>query len=183
MPKPLLSVLAIAMLPLSANAVDEGIYLGAALGRSYAEANSTPDLPDVSGDLDDVGWRLYGGYRFDNFLGLELGYSDYGNPDVSSGDLSLQTESSAVTGFVLGHLPIGPIQLYGKAGFAFWDTDAVASDGIDVIRQNFDGTDFAIGVGASFNVGSLGFRLDWERIDVDAPDDLSMISAGLQITF
>ena len=84
--------------------------------------------------------------------------------------MPLKAEGDGISAFVVGFLPIGPVDLFAKGGLISWDTKVSGFDG--------DGTDLAYGVGAQFRVWSIGIRAEYEVFDVDDVEDLSMVSIG-----
>ena len=156
----------------AATAADNGIYLGGSVGQ----ANADIDAGLVQVDGDDTGFKLIAGIRPLDFLGFEFNYVDFG--EIESGPL--QAESDAIAGYVVGFLPLGPVDLFGKAGAVNSDT-SVNGDLGEAFSS--DGTDLAYGVGLQFRLLGLSARLEYEIFDVDDVEDLNMLSVGLTYTF
>jgi opacity protein-like surface antigen len=108
-------------------------------------------------------------------LAVEASYVDFGEPD--SGPLSV--ELTGLNAFGLAGFKVGPIGLFAKAGVVAWD----AKLAVDAFRDDENGTDFAYGAGARFQIGSFAIRAEYEVYEVSDVRDLSMASASLVYTF
>jgi len=172
--------------PLSlAQAGESGGYLGASVGTAAIEAfvddGSIPDIPAF--DEDDMAWKLFAGYNFGITpvfdLGIEGGYVSLGNPsgDVLGVPVELELTGFSVFG-VIG-FDIGPVGLFGKVGYLYWDVDAL----IDDFSESLDGSDVGYGAGLRFNLGSVEIRGEYELFDVKDAEDVSMWSLGLAYHF
>jgi hypothetical protein len=180
-----ISAFAVAGLVPMAAVADSGFYAGGSLGSATISA----DIPDEGlgevfvFDENDFAWKAFGGYQFDLpviKLGIEGGYVDLGSP---SADLLGIPVSLDVTGwdvFGVAGFDLGPVGIFAKAGLISWDADAIV-DGIE--EGSDDGSDPAYGVGASFNIGALEIRGEYEYFDLDSADDVYMLSAGLVFHF
>ena len=86
----------------SANA-DPGLSIGASAGYvTVAQSDPTFDF-----DGNDVGYKFFGNYMFNNYFGVEGGYVDFGTPDA---DTVLGIASIEATGwnlYLVGNLPLG----------------------------------------------------------------------------
>ena len=67
-----------------------GPYLGGSIGK----ADYNEDLWSEEDDLNDTGWKIFGGYQFNRYLGVETAWIDLGK--VNHRDSSIET-----TGLVL----------------------------------------------------------------------------------
>jgi OOP family OmpA-OmpF porin len=160
----------------SANA-DPGLSIGASAGYvTVAQSDPTFDF-----DGNDVGYKLFGNYMFNNYLGVEGGYVDFGAPDAGT---VLGTASIEATGwnlYLVGNLPLGDaFDLFAKAGGIKWDADSFI-DGINVGGD--DGNDLALSGGARLNIGSLGIRAEIDWYDIADADKAWMASIGLEFRF
>lgn len=162
----------------SSVAADNGIYFGAGFGQASVEVDLDGDAFDEF-DIDDEdnAWKLIAGIRPLDWLAVEANYVNFGEIEQSG----LEYESDGVAAFLVGFLPVGPLDFYAKGGLITWDTSAAVERGPRIYSE--DGTDLAYGVGAQFRIWSLSARLEYEVFDIDDVDDLSMISLGLTFTF
>ena len=177
------TMLAPALLVGSAFAAEPGFYLGASGGQSFIneEYNNNIDIDD-----DATGWKAYLGYQFIPWLGVEAGYVDFG--EYSSNNLFQGTnfdadvEASAWEGFLVGSLPLGPVDLFAKVGAA--DLQAEVDTKNFGTEQDND-TQLAYGVGAAYNFGDghWGLRVEAEGYDDNEVDDFYFVSAGITYRF
>jgi outer membrane immunogenic protein len=182
----------LALLPFGASYADDGgFYLGGSLGQAGVELDlggGTPGIPAF--DEDDTAWKLFGGYKFDLLpvlkLSVEGGYVDLGGPslDVTAPgvDASLGVDTTAFDIFGVAGFDLGPVGVFGKLGYVFWDADLTLVDRLDPSNnESFseDGSDLAYGIGASIGLGSLEVRGEYELFDLEDSEDVSMWSVGL----
>lgn len=159
-----------------ASAADNGIYFGAALGRANVEVDQNLTLNQLALDGDDAGFKFIAGIRPLDWLAAEISYVDFGS--VRSGAQTV--ESDGVSGYVIGFMPIGPVDVFAKGGLINFDS-SVRRDNLGEIFAD-DGNEFAYGVGVQFRLLSLSVRAEYEAFDVDNVD-LNMLSLGLTYTF
>jgi OOP family OmpA-OmpF porin len=152
-------------------AADNGLYLGAGVGQANVDIDTGP----IEVDGDDTGYKAIAGFRPLDFLAVELNYIDFGKVE----DSGLAVDADAIAAFAVGFLPIGPVDLYAKAGVA--DSNASLRSPIGDFES--DGTDFAYGVGVQVRFLSLSARLEYEEFDVDDVDNFNMLTLGLTYTF
>ena len=98
-------------------------YAGVGAGVSYYNLNSqdfsATTIPSLAGqgiDETGFGWKLFGGYRFSPYFGLEGSYADLG---TTSGGVNYSMHSWNVA--AVGRIPFGTsgFSLQGKVGAAF----------------------------------------------------------------
>jgi OOP family OmpA-OmpF porin len=156
-------------------------YLGASAGESKfrTECSSLFDC-----DRKDTGFKIYGGGKFNDIVGLELGYTDFGKIRASGGETDAWAGSIALTAGV----PIGDrFSVFAKGGGVYGRTDvkASASTLLDTGHKNGWGTTW--GVGAALGITkAVQVRIDWDRYNLDfagGSRDVDMLSAGLQMRF
>ncbi|MEO0574241.1 MAG: porin family protein [Pseudomonadota bacterium] len=176
-------ILGLAAAPFEAQA-DTGFYLGVAAGGATLEADigdiGIPNVPN-SIDEDDTATEIFGGFTFDLPLvniSAELGYVDFGQPEVDIAGQELTLDTTGLNAWGIVALDAGLIDIYGKLGVIAWEVDA-SLNGLDA---SDDGTDLAYGVGASFGLGPLEVRGEYEVYDLD-DTDLSMLSVGVLYRF
>jgi hypothetical protein len=165
----------------NAVAVDNGIYVGASVG------NSSIDLNEGGFDVDDdvTAYKVNVGWRILDWAGIEANYVDLGEFEgtfdntVLNGDVDVESDGFNFSGLLF--LPIGPVDLFARAGFITWDTKARLTGTIDATDSD-DGMDFSYGAGAQFRVWSLSLRAEYEVFDI-SPEKVDMISVGIMWTF
>jgi opacity protein-like surface antigen len=170
----------------SANAVQDGWFVGASVGSAQVEASIAPgDLPGnipspPTFDENDFGWKLYGGYNWvlaKTFgFGIEGGFVNFGSPSADILSLvTVKVEPTAMDLFATLGFDIGPVGIFGKVGYAWWDVDVSIAD----LSASDDGNDPVYGIGARFNLWSLEIRGEYEIFDVSDVDDLTLWSLGV----
>ena len=141
-----------------------------------------------SNQLDDssVGFKLFAGYRFNQWLGLEGAYHNFGDfeedtvPAVPGGDAIAQIDGFSASG--LFFLPLGgeDFELFGKAGFYSFSQDIFVDD-TTVGTNSPDG--LHLGAGARFFISdqlAVRSEADWFNID---KGDLWSLNLGFEYLF
>jgi hypothetical protein len=165
-----------------------GFYLGASITSAQIEVKHVyPDFGDMDFDEKDTGYKLFAGYRFLDFLAVEGGYVDFGHPTYSTvmGDMVLNTRF-ALDGWdacLIGILPIGPVDLFAKAGFFWWDSEFEAAIDNSSWRGLDSGADPVYGVGVALWLGQFSIRAEYEVFDISEADNVNQISLGVAYTF
>jgi OmpA-OmpF porin, OOP family len=164
---------------------EHGLYLGAGVGQFNVNIDNIDDAGQAIGELDDddTSFKAFGGWRFGPFFALELAYIDFGNPggDFQVGSLTGSSEVG-VDGFapyVVGTIPLGIFELFGKVGYYFYDVDLeVNSDtsGLPDLDSSSSEEDLLYGGGVGVTLFEhLNVRLEYELIDSDVLDDADAI--------
>ncbi len=153
-----------------------GFYLGGGVGQAKNESG------EFSGS--DIAFKLTGGYAFNRYLGIEVAYVDTGTQDDTIGLVQVENESSGVIASALLHLPLGEtFAMFGKIGYAFYDSDATSRLGSLSVRESDSDEDLAYGVGIELAITTgLRFRAEYEAVDV-SEGDFQIVSAGAVYKF
>jgi OOP family OmpA-OmpF porin len=191
-PRYVASVLAFALLAASGFAFAEprgpGPYFGLGFGQSTMKDASTALLGTPADDTDTA-VKIFGGYMFNPYLGLELGYIDFG---TFRGSFPREDWSATSLDFsVVGVLPVPDVNsnfsLFGKFGANFWGVaDHVAGFG----TVSTSGTDASYGLGAELGLSpNAGLNLQWERFtnvgdpNITGKSDLDLVSLNFVYHF
>jgi OOP family OmpA-OmpF porin len=163
----------------SAHAGETGLYVGGSVGQS------TLKVDDINFDESDTAYKLFVGYMLLPFLGVEGGYVDFGSPNRHySGAGSVEIETDGWEGYVVGQLPLGPIDLFAKAGVLSYDVN-VKTNG--PVLGNLSGNDSdevgAYGAGAAIALGPIKVRGEYTYYDVNHVDDSYLLSVGVTYHF
>jgi OmpA-OmpF porin, OOP family len=188
------------------------LYLGASIGQATLESSldgaeydncsnwsSNYTCYDPDFEDSDTALKIYGGYMFNEYVGVEVTYYDLGS--MSDGgllysydggessnynyDRSVEEEVD-VTGLglqLVGQYPVGPVDLFAKAGVFIYDlggqqtvTQEYYYDNGEVYNSDSwtndfgdEGNDWVYGVGATWNVNDFGIRAEWEAFDLKHP--------------
>jgi OOP family OmpA-OmpF porin len=177
-----LTAAGLGLLATPALAADNGIYLGAGVGQSgvdFEQSLGNGDSVDFS--ADSTAFKVIAGWRFIDWLAVEANYVDLGSGDDRVAGEKIETDVDGVTLSAVGFLPVGPVDIFARAGVIDWNAD-VEAPGLGVSGSD-DGTDLTYGIGAQFRVWSLSLRAEYERFDIDDADTVDLISLGVTWTF
>ena len=169
-----------ALASFSSHAVDNGIYLGAGVGQSGVEFDDDFEGTNLDFDASATSYKVIAGWRFIDWLSVELNYVDLGTADDRVQGQKIETDIDGVSLSALGFLPLGPVDLFARVGAIDWSAD-LSVPGIG--SGSDDGTDLTYGVGAQFRVWSLSLRAEYEVFDISDADTVDMISASVTWTF
>jgi OOP family OmpA-OmpF porin len=150
-----LAALSLGLLTQTASA--EGFYVGAGLGSAETKVNG--------GFKDqDLGFKLFGGYSFNQYVGVEVEYLDGG----SAKDEGAKVELDGFGLSVLGSIPVSDaFSLFARLGYGTWDAKVSAYGESD--KDNDE--ELFYGLGAAFNLTEqFQVRAEWEGIDVSGGD-------------
>jgi OmpA-OmpF porin, OOP family len=166
------------------------VYFGGSFGKSDLDSgNVVPDLiTSGSVDGDDSGFKIYGGYQFNPYFGMEITYVDLGKATYSGSFFgqpvtggSLETTGANFS--AVGTIPLNPtFSLFGKLGFFVWEQKARdTTNGLPFSGKD-DGGDLSLGLGANINLTrNVSLRLEWERFE--AFDSIDFLSLGVAFRF
>jgi OmpA-OmpF porin, OOP family len=154
----------------------DGFYLGAGIGEFSTDINEISDVDDVDLDFDtdEDATKIYAGWRFNRFFAVQLDQYDFGESTLAVNLLPVSTETEGTAASIVGTLPIGPIELFARAGMIWYDVN-VNFDGEDVIDES--GNDNVLAAGIGFTVAKrLNIKLEYEEIQLDnAVDDANAV--------
>lgn len=144
---------------------DGGFYVGAGVGSFGLDIGSF--------DGSDTGFKVLGGYGFNEYFGLELEYIDGGTIEESGAKIDV----SGFVASVMGSYPLTEqFDVYAKLGMLFWDVDfSLGGD-----SGSDSGEDFAWGIGAGYDfTDNFGARLEYQAFKIESDVDGDMISAAV----
>jgi hypothetical protein len=155
----------------SAQENGEGLYLGAGFGDFSAQIDELDDVDDVVADLDEdeSAARYFAGWRFNRFLSVQGDYYDLGDTTSVLNALPLSSESEGIATSLVGTLPIGPVELFARAGIIWYDLE-VAHNFANVIDDSSNDPVYSAGVGITL-FERLNLSMEYEVIDIEAFDD------------
>jgi opacity protein-like surface antigen len=160
------------------NAAD-GLYLGAGIGMAGIKDTINTDTFDEN----DAAYKAFIGWRFSVApilnLAIEGAYTDFGKPSQTLSGQRVESEfhGPSLAGLLI--FPLGPIDLYGKAGALNWSQDTT----VNGATSSKSGTDGFYGVGVGLNLGPFGLRAEYERFQIKDIDRLDLISLSALIQF
>lgn len=150
-------------------------YVGGDFGYFRVETEEFPNDDDEVKD-NRFSYKLRAGGRINEVLGLEAGFTDFG--EVEDGSSTYTADGYTLA--ALGHIPLGErASIYGKLGQFFWDSEAESGP----FRRTNDGNDTFYGVGLELPVGeATTFNLGYDRYTLE-DTDVDLASAGLNLQF
>ncbi|WP_116807963.1 porin family protein [Steroidobacter cummioxidans] len=178
MQKQLATGIALAFVCLPAMAESEiGFYSGVGVGQVTLKDN----IDGVGIKATGTGFKIFGGYRFNEYGSLEVAYLDAGSPDDRVGGVRIESDATAIQGSAILHIPISlRFEGFARAGFVVWDAENTARGAGFSFTQKNDGTDFALGIGAAWHVTPrFGLRAEFEGAELDGTDLRSLSISGL----
>lgn len=148
---------------------DSGLYLGGGIGQFNIEG----DVDNVNFEGDDDAYKLFVGWRLNKFISFEFDYIDFGTASDSNAGLNINADVKGYAPYVIGTLPLGPFELFAKAGYLFYDFD-VEVEGLG--SDDSSDEDLVYGVGAGLTLFEhLHARVEYEIIDIGEADDADAI--------
>lgn len=172
-----------------AQSQDRGFYAGASIGQSDVQdgCDGLSGVAGISCDDSDSAWKIFGGYRLNPNLAVELGYTDLGEISASGFGVNVSAESSAWELVGVGSFPINnQFSIYGKLGMYRAETDGRSNVGVAADESN-TGLTFGFGVAYNFT-RAVAVRAEWQKYsDVGGGNvgesDVDVMSVGLVVNF
>ncbi len=118
------------------------------------------ELESVSTDLDDTdfGYRVFGGWRFNEYFAVGASYVDLGELEASGNsptepNFTDEIEADGYEAWVAGTWPLTKrFSLVGTVGVFSWDQEVTYSDDFGPWSGDTDGTDMTYGIGANYAI-------------------------------
>lgn len=182
-------------------------YAGAALGAANIDAGVSSQTGSVVIDESDTGGKIFAGYRINNYFGVELSYSDFGQASIrgNTGDTfthngvtytfnssaKVEADAQAVGLQGIFYVPMEDIAEvdwfkyltpFFKAGVNFWEMEYSNKGVLNTNLPDDDGTAITYGLGLNINITPhFVVRGEYERFR--AEDDVDLISGAIIIRF
>ena len=164
---------------------DEGLYLGLGYGAFDVQIDAVSDTDEAIDRIndDDNAWKAFIGWRLNPYISFELNYVDFGSPsdEISSSGTSgdYELELSGFQPAIYGTFPLGPVELFGKVGYYFYDVDLTIdiddlTDDVFTSSTSDEALSYGFGAGVTF-FDRLHAKLEYEKIEADDIDDLDAI--------
>jgi len=166
-----LAILVLAGFSTAALADNEGgLYVGAGVGQFNIEID-TVGADDFEGD--DTTLKVFAGWRFNPHFAIELDYIDLGETSDTIAGINYKSEVNGFAPYVIGTLPLGPIEVFGKLGYYFYNANFSSPAG-DILDDSAEDLVYGVGVGLTI-FEHLHARLEYEIIDVEDTEDANAI--------
>lgn len=166
-------------------------FIGANAGQSTSDISCPAG---TSCDDSDTGWKIFGGLEVNEYISMEVGYTDLGKVGYT-GAKTGSRETNGVTMQVVGSYALNPsFSLLARGGMNFLNTE-VNGTIAGTPNNNAGDTDvvWSAGLGGQYNLTkSVGVRVEWERFfEAGSPNsnggtgegDIDLVSAGLVLKF
>ena len=162
-----------------------GPYLGGALGQSKFKewcTGETATIRFTGCDDGDTSWKLFGGYRFNRYVGVEASYIDWGEVTASVNTGARVAAKQQSYGLAaVGTIPFGErFELFGKAGFlqTEQETRRITPRPSTLDR---DETELHYGLGVKYAfTRNWAVRGEWENTD---KLKVELLSIGVEYRF
>ncbi|MBS0446139.1 MAG: outer membrane beta-barrel protein [Proteobacteria bacterium] len=153
----------------------EGLYVGGSIGPSHYADDNVGGIGMT--DRSSTGGKLFGGYSFNPYLGIELGWADLGHFSSSAGGV----KGDGVFVDAVGTWPVASnFSLLGRVGVFNGRLDAETLGGDT-------GTSYKVGLGVQYDLSkTVGLRGEWERYRFDALNskpNADLFTVGLTYRF
>ena len=167
-----------------ATAADTGLYVGA--GYVRAQVNNVFGTSGYGFKIDDNAWKAILGIRPIPPFAVEANYVNLGHQSqpLFGGSPSGHADARAFDIFGVGLLPLGPVDIYGKAGGARWTLSGnLQGPNSTLFALDRNGTSFVWGAGIQAHWGPLGARLEYEHFQMPRTDGARLYTAAVTFTF
>jgi len=182
--------------------INTGWYIGGNIGTSIAnidEAKITQNLisPTYTDDNNDIGLKIFGGYRLNEYFAIEGGFFNLGEFNYTlSTPTGVAHGGIKASGIYLDTIAFLPIQenfwAFAKVGATYTYTqDSFNSSGSLYLTESFpkkEGLNYKFGAGVEYAINDkVAVRLEVERYRVaDAAcndGDIDVVSVGVTYKF
>lgn len=185
-----LLVIGIIALATPASTAEKGFYLGAGLGVSSLDVRDfTPEYAHLRFEQSDPGFKLFAGWRVSNFFAAEVGYTNFGDvTQWEGGNLHFYREAdigvSMLSAAAVGLIPLSDkVDLYGKLGYASWDSSIQTISGDETEDLSTSGGDPTFGIGLAMRFKKFGARIEGDWLRIPDAGQVFLFSASLTYIF
>ncbi|HEX6994164.1 MAG TPA: porin family protein [Gammaproteobacteria bacterium] len=151
---------------------NSGLYLGAGLGDFSTEIRELDDV-DLDFDEDSDASRIFAGWRFNRVIAAQLDYFDFGDSSAATNLLEIEADAKGVAPSLVATLPLGPIELFVKGGWLFYDLE-VSADGDEIFDESENDPMYGAGIGLTL-LERLALRAEYEVIDISEIEDAEAV--------
>lgn len=158
---------------------DSGLYLGGGVGQFNVDIDDVDDVPETIDNYssDDTAWKAFIGYRMNKNLAFEAAYVNLGSPeDTIAPDTTLEVETDGFAPYIVGTLPFAAFELFAKAGYLIYDTEARVTSPLGSVVVEDSGDEFTWSAGLGLTLAdTFNLRLEYEMFDVQQVDDANAL--------
>lgn len=153
-------------------------YAGSGAGLYYV------DFDDLSFDESAPTVRVFGGYRLNEYLSFEAGYSKLFEASGDVAGFDVDVDGSALDLSVRPSFPLNDnISAYGIIGWADYDLDVSVDTGAGTVSDSSSDSELHYGLGGAWRVNDAwAVRGEWLMVDV-SDADFGMFSVSASYSF
>jgi hypothetical protein len=169
----LFAATALAATPVFAQDDDtHGLYLGVGLGdfSTGGDDLGAVDAASLDFDSDETASKVFAGWRFNRLVAVQIDRVDFERSvDARDAPNVLSTAAEGFAPSVVGSLPLGPLEVFARAGIFWYDLEIHRND----MSLLTDGDrDPIFGAGIGFTIAErLNLRAEYEVVEIDGLDD------------
>ncbi|SFB95548.1 Opacity protein [Polaromonas sp. OV174] len=158
-------------------------YFGFNVGKSDYSLSS--GAAAFLNDSKHTSYNIYGGGYFNNYMGLELGYTDFGRINRAGGT----TKAEGFNLSLVGKVPLGSsVNLLGKLGTTYGHSNVSADPASGIASGSENGFGLSYGIGAEYAFApSWSAVLQWDehklKFSGTGRDRVSSTTVGLRYRF
>lgn len=143
------------------------------------------DLGVSTANTRTEGWKVYSGYQFNKYLGVEGGFANLNDMTATNGAARAEVESHAWALAAVGSYPLtDKFAVMAKLGAAYVLTNTSTSVGTaPAKRTGDDAYQPYYGLGVKYALlDNIDLRAEWERFDLD-DYNIDLMTAGFAVKF
>ncbi|HSC15918.1 MAG TPA: outer membrane beta-barrel protein [Gammaproteobacteria bacterium] len=149
----------------------DGLYFGVGLG-DFSTGVDVGDVDEASLDFDSNqnANKVFAGWRFNRLVAVQIDRVDFERSVDARDALSvLSTQAEGFAPSVVGTLPLGPLEVFARAGVFWYDLEIERND--TSLAENSD-RDPIFGAGVGITIAErLNLRAEYEVVEIDGLDD------------
>ena len=144
----------------------QGLYYGIGIG----DFSTDVDEANLDFDTDDTASRIFAGWRFNRLVAVQVDRLDFEHATEASDALSFfATEAEGFAPSLVGTLPLGPLELFARAGIFWYDVE-IERNGTSFAENSDRDPIFGAGIGVTV-ARRLNLRAEYEVLEIDGVDD------------
>lgn len=158
-------------------------YVGIAAGQSKYKVGNGNGI--YGSDDKDTAVKIYGGGMFNQNLGVELGYINFGEIDRGGGN----TKAQGLNLSLVAKAPLGDrFDVYGKVGttYGWTKTSSAADSGVQGGKDHGFGVSYGVGASYYFTPQIAG-TVEYEKHDLKfagtGRDYVDLVTVGLRYNY
>jgi hypothetical protein len=149
-----------------------GLYFGVGLADFSTGIDDIGDVDEANLDFDsgENASKVFAGWRFNRLVAVQLDRVDFERSvDARDALNGLSTQAEGFVPSVVGTLPIGPLEVFARAG-VFWYHLVIERNATSLAVNSDHDPIFGAGVGATI-AERLNLRAEYEVAEIDGLDD------------